>query len=272
MTLQPVQPHPLLAPYIHTFVVFESPAGHPLTSSRIIAPTGCAKIVLPYKNDLQASNERLLQKHPEGKIQFIGISDEPIVVSSPEQASGTVIIELTSQGARRFTHFAMQEVTNLIFPFDTLFEKEGNRLQEQIGNAGTVLKKIDLLQAFLIKKMAAPTSSESVVDYAVGLIEQQEGRISIRELERRTGYSARYLNLLFQEHVGLSPKTLASVNRFQHFYHLWAKNPAPDFFKKDLYDFYYDQSHMIREFKRFTGFTPVVYAETENEFGRIFHR
>jgi AraC-like DNA-binding protein len=38
--------------------------------------------------------------------------------------------------------------------------------------------------------------------------------MSIGELERHTGYSRRYLDRLFQQHVGLSPKVLAEIFRF----------------------------------------------------------
>jgi AraC-like DNA-binding protein len=33
---------------------------------------------------------------------------------------------------------------------------------------------------------------------------------------------------------------------------------------------YYDQSHFIKEFKRFTGLTPHQYQEIDNEFGKAF--
>jgi hypothetical protein len=39
----------------------------------------------------------------------------------------------------------------------------------------------------------------------------------------------------------------------------------------DLYDYYYDQAHFIKEFKRFTGYTPQRYAELGNEFGKAFY-
>lgn len=95
--------------------------------------------------------------------------------------------------------------------------------------------------------------------------------VSIKEIETQTGYSKRYLDMLFKEHVGVSPKRLASIARFQIFYELWAKGKSKTFFKDDLYTYYYDQSHFIKEFKRFTGFTPQRFAEINNEFGRIFY-
>ncbi len=60
MLLTPVIPLPQLAPFIQSCWIFESSFGNPLTSSRVIAPNGSVN-----------------QRHPEGRIQFIGNADEP---------------------------------------------------------------------------------------------------------------------------------------------------------------------------------------------------
>jgi hypothetical protein len=72
----------------------------------------------------------------------------------------------------------------------------------------------------------------------------------IKELERKTGYARRYLDLLFKHHVGLSPKVLAGIFRFQKFYQKWARGLSYDAFKEELYDYYYDRAHFSEEFKR----------------------
>ena len=74
------------------------------------------------------------------------------------------------------------------------------------------------------------------------------------------------------EKVGLSPKSLSSVIRFMQFYEQWAKNPGADFFKNDMYNYFYDQAHFIKEFKRFTGLSPLKFTKSENEFGRVFYK
>ena len=93
--------------------------------------------------------------------------------------------------------------------------------------------------------------------------------MAIKELERKTGYSRRYLDLLFGEHVGLSPKALAEIFRFQRFYRKCAKGLCYDVLKQELYDYYYDQAHFTKEFKRMTGYSPQKFTlEISNEFGR----
>ena len=97
--------------------------------------------------------------------------------------------------------------------------------------------------------------------------------MSIRDLERQTGYSRRYLDRLFQQHVGLSPKVLAEIFRFQRFYRKWAVGMSFDLLKTELYDHYYDQSHFTREFQRMTGHPPQKFMrEVSNEFGRRLAR
>ncbi len=49
------------------------------------------------------------------------------------------------------------------------------------------------------------------------------------------------------------------------------QHKSPTFFRNHWSAYYYDQSHFIKEFKRFTGFTPQHYTAIVNEFGRAFH-
>jgi AraC-like DNA-binding protein len=78
------------------------------------------------------------------------------------------------------------------------------------------------------------------------------------------------LDLLFNRHVGLSPKVLAAIYRFQKFYRKWAQGLTYDALKEELYDYYYDQAHFTKEFKRMTGYSPQKFTlQISNEFGRL---
>jgi AraC-like DNA-binding protein len=272
MFLKPVIPHPQLAPFIQSFWIFQSDLGHAATSSRVIAPNGCLKIVLPFENALFAESRSVQQQHKEGKIQFIGNADEPYVINTYARRTGTLIIELTPQGACRFAPFAMSDITNNIVPFTDVYGKEGACLEKQIGNTTGPEAKAALLQDFMVKKIREITPQQIITDYSVNAILKSNGCVRIKTLEKQTGYSKRYLDMLFQNHVGLSPKTLSSVTRFQYFHLLWAKNPSPGFYRNEVFKFYYDQAHFIKEFKRFSGQTPEQYAISDNELGRIFYR
>jgi AraC-like DNA-binding protein len=82
---------------------------------------------------------------------------------------------------------------------------------------------------------------------------------SINSIESgmNTGLSPRQLRRLFHFYIGESPKTFSRIARFQQ---LLRAKPSVQSLKSDkiFYDAgYYDQAHFIKEFKTFSGLTPV---------------
>ncbi|MFI5369910.1 MAG: helix-turn-helix domain-containing protein, partial [Spirochaetia bacterium] len=101
-------------------------------------------------------------------------------------------------------------------------------------------------------------------------IQARGGLITINELTEKMGYSQRYLAMKFDRFVGLGPKTLAEIVRFQNrFVHLTCYGSAER--SLDFDDDYYDQSHFTREFKRFSGLPPAAYLKASNEFLTLFY-
>ena len=74
-------------------------------------------------------------------------------------------------------------------------------------------------------------------------------------MEKKTGYSSRWLNMKFTDKIGASPKNLSSITRFKQYYQAVASKDENPFLK----NYYYDQADFIRTFKRFTGLTPTEF-------------
>ena len=86
---------------------------------------------------------------------------------------------------------------------------------------------------------------------------------NISNVASRYGISSRYLQKLFLRYTGLTPKLYNKINRFQRSLRLVSQNDLS--LTSIAYDCgYFDQSHFIREFKSFTGYTPSGYAEASS--------
>jgi methylphosphotriester-DNA--protein-cysteine methyltransferase len=140
-----------------------------------------------------------------------------------------------------------------------------------VASADNLGDKIRLLQEYLLHQFAQ-TRPDEIFEFCVREIERTQGCISIRQLEKSTGYSSRWLNLKFEERIGISPKALCAVIRFQAVYQALMRHPESILGGKAYYNFYYDQSHFIREFKRFTGSAPTRFQARLGEFGKIFQK
>lgn len=272
MRLQNIEPHPLLNRYIEKLWVFESNGRMPSGDMKLIVPNGCIKLVIPFRNGLSGKINEWHHLSKENSITLIGMTDVPSIVDVEDNSpSGTIGFQFSPIGAYRFFHISQSEIKNQIHPLTDILGNIAKALEEQICNAEGINGKINLLQQFLLKQLAH-RNGDDIFDFCIQKIALTKGRISIKELERETGFSSRWLNIKFQEKVGISPKNLSSIIRFQQFYQALTKSSENNFFKKEFYDYYYDQSHFIKDFKRFTGFPPTKFSLTENEFGKIFYK
>lgn len=260
-----------LKSYISSFWVYESTTGIPATDARLIVPNGTAKIIIPIENPLFAIVGQKTIESKEHHIYLAGLCENPTKITADVKKTVTLGMEVTPKGLYRFFNLSMHEMTNQLFTFEDLFGTWGAQLEDKLANSENIQEKIVLIQNTLIKLLNKNCKNYSLLDYTIDAINKSQGMISINELEKKTGYSRRYIDILFKEHIGMSPKLLSSIIRFQRFYQPWVQKELQTFIKDNLYTYYYDQSHFIKEFKRFTGFTPRKFSEINNEFGRLFY-
>lgn len=272
MRLQHFKPDQQLHGYVSKIWVFESSGRVPSDDMKLIVPNGMAKITIPFRNGVSGRNKETYNLSKESQITLIGICDTPAVVDVENDApSGNIGIEFSPLGAYRILQLRQSEIKNKIFLFEDVFGKPARQIQEIIANTESIPKKIKIIQAYLIK-LLMKSEPDLILNYCIEQIKASKGLISVNELESKTGYTSRWLYDKFIDKVGLSAKNLSSIVRFMQFYEQWAKKPDYDYTKDHMYQYFYDQAHFIKEFKRFTGLPPLRFTKSGNEFGRIFYK
>jgi len=261
----PVTPHPLLSPYIAKMYVFESSGRLPALDRKLIVPNANFKLTLTYRNGIVANIAGKPFIQSENKLSLTGLIDSPVILDPQEDTqTGTIIIEFNPLGAYRLFHLSYVEVKNQIVEMPDLIGNGAAELQSQLAEASALNLKLQLLQNFLIKQLekAAP---DPIYDYCINRISYSKGLITVAQLEKETGYSSRWLNAKFSEHLGTGPKNLAEIVRFKQFYQAFSSGANHQKLKEQIYHHYYDQSHFLRAFKRFTGTTPTELQNSLNE-------
>jgi AraC-like DNA-binding protein len=82
------------------------------------------------------------------------------------------------------------------------------------------------------------------------------GRARVSALAAELGCSPRYLTLQFREHLGMPPKIVARVLRFQHALKRLERDDGARFAEIAETCGYYDQAHLNRDFRQFAGSAP----------------
>ena len=258
-------PHPLLRPYVAKMCVFESSGRLPAEDRKLIVPNANLKLTLTYKNGIVAriAGKTFIQK--ENEVSLSGLIDSPVILDPEEDATtGTIIVEFNPLGAYKLFRFSYAGVKNQIVELQDIVGTKAKELQSKLTDAVAVNHKLEILQRFLINQLDCMVP-DPIYDHCVKRISDSRGLVSIARLEKETGYSARWLHSKFSEHLGTGPKNLAEIVRFKQFYEVFSTGVKLQNLKENIYGYYHDQSHFIRAFKRFTGFTPTDLQNSANE-------
>jgi AraC-like DNA-binding protein len=267
-----IEPHFLLKSYIEKMWVFESSGKMPVDDMKLVVPNGNIKLTVSYQNGIVAAVNGKTFASKEHDITLTGLIDVPVILDVEDDvATETIGIEFNPQGAYRFFHFTLNDIQNKIYSLSDVLGNVGKRLTEQIDNTTSAQQKIVLLQQFLLKQLSLQ-HEDLIFEYCIEKITASKGRITIKELEKKTGYSGRWLNIKFNDKLGVSPKNLSSIIRFSHCYQAFINQDKRSFSRNDFYEFYYDQSHFIKDFKRFTGLPPAKFEKQTNNFGERYYR
>lgn len=108
-----------------------------------------------------------------------------------------------------------------------------------------------------------------VIEAAVARVRASGGRVSVAELAHEAGLSTRQLERRFRERVGLGPKTFVRIVRFQRALAL-LRAPRARLAQVALRCGYYDQAHLVRDFRQFAEASPRRYVAGGHELAGHF--
>jgi AraC-like DNA-binding protein len=183
--------------------------------------------------------------------------------------TGCLGVEFYPFGAYALFKMPMNETVNDLLDINDFSPRWGREVNRTLESLNTIEKRVAFIQDRLVELISDEQVDNRIVKFCVDFLKVTDGLMTVSDLEKRSKYSRRYLEMLFRNHVGLSPKALAGIFRFQKFYRMWASGRSYDEVKDELYNHYHDQAHYAKEFKRMTGFSPQYFTnEVSNQFGR----
>ncbi len=137
---------------------------------------------------------------------------------------------------------------------------EGKNLEKVIKKIFTItnpLKQIELISWYLSGIVKAKSGlTDQKIQSAFNLIIEYEGKIPIKNVAEHLFITERTLQRGFLKYVGLSPKQFAKIIQFKPSLKQISNKTFPKLTEVGLENGYADQSHFIKNFKRFTGKTP----------------
>jgi transcriptional regulator GlxA family with amidase domain len=121
-----------------------------------------------------------------------------------------------------------------------------------------------LLETALLRQLAKPLAWHPAVAYALREFRGAD-RSPVAAVREQTGLSERRFIELFRQQVGLAPKLYCRVRRFQSAIRRIPIGRAVDWADVALACGYFDQAHLIHDFRAISGLSPGEYADLRTE-------
>lgn len=162
-------------------------------------------------------------------------------------------------------------LTNTCIDIDQMERKENYYLSEQLSETTSITEKINVLSSFLLSQISNNKLSDNrVMDFAMTQIMQSDGSITLSDLQQKIQLSERSLERKFKESLGISPKLFSRICRFQSSLKQLQNKGYDKLSDIAFENNYADQSHFIRSFKEFSGFSPYEYQKKSSELVENF--
>ena len=182
-----------------------------------------------------------------------------LVVEAPQRRVAVLGIKLTPAGAYAIFARSMRDITRLTVDVGDLVGAAARELSEECGTAASDEACVHAAIAWVDARLARGVRLDPAVEWMSGEIRRRGGAVSIAALRERTGWSKSRLASTFLHQVGVAPKQLARIARFNHL--LRRLHTESTHLSELAIDCgYYDQPHMNAEFKELSGLTPVEFA------------
>ena len=235
------KPGPALRGVVQRYCGYVERTAAPLR--RREAATGTVTVILSFGPPIRVDGER-------HRSFVAGLSETPSMTEHDGVQHG-VELNLTPPAARRLLGVPMHELAGRVVPLDDVLDR--GTLIEQLAEAGGWEARFALLDAELSRRLDATPPPHPAVHAAYARLAATRGAVPVGVLAEEIGWSRRHLAARFRDEVGVSPKALARLLRFEHALELLGSRGLAEV----AYDCgYYDQAHFNRDFREFAGATP----------------
>ena len=277
MKFQARAPNPELRSAVDCIWTLEANPDETAGAIEPVLPDGCPELVLQF-------GDRFERVYEDGRFErqsdlvFAGQLTSQVSLR-PTGTVATLGVRFRPGSAAALLHMPQHSLLGTTHGVDALDDRLARDLAAIRDRARSMDDAVDQVQQYLFIRMDLRWSDPGVLA-AVETIRRHGGQMAIDDLATRIGMTRRHLERRFDTFVGISPKRLARIVRFQRALRMLharperpgLQRPAGNGATTAIECGYADQPHFIREFTELAGCSPGAHLLRHAELSGFFTR
>ena len=205
---------------------------------------------------------RILERGSRGDVTVVGPRTRALL----KHAAGfayAVAIRIRPGWSRPVLGVPARALTDSFVPLEELWGPVAQDLMADLLRVGTERAALELMTRACVRRVqrTSEPSSARLARRAARLMEREALRVD--DVAERLGVTARHLRRAFAEHIGVGPKDYARSIRLQRVLHL--ARTSTDWARIAADAGYFDQAHLIADFRGLVGLTPGAFQRRAKE-------
>lgn len=148
---------------------------------------------------------------------------------------------------------------NPVVPFEYI-AKDNNFSIEEFFKYKSMQERIAFVETH-VQNSFTETNTPEILHKTLDYIRKIKGKSTVRNVANDVGVNYKWLERSFVKNVGLLPKEYIQLQRFIHAYHELVGSDDVDLMRIAISNGYYDSNHFLKDFKTYTGKTPLEYLK-----------
>ncbi|NJL19561.1 MAG: AraC family transcriptional regulator [Leptolyngbyaceae cyanobacterium SM1_3_5] len=197
-----------------------------------------------------------VQRSSTSGIMLCGAHSENFIICDTREIS-VMGIHFKPGGGTAFFDLPAGELHNELISLDELWKTRASELRDRLLQKSTSGAQFLVLEQFLMQMMRSP-NYHSAINFALQQFRQSVSP-TVSTVIEQTGFSFRHFNQLFRDQVGVTPKLFCRIQRFQKVLEMLSEKPTTAWMDIVFACGYFDQAHLIHDFRAFADCTPTQY-------------
>jgi len=211
----------------------------------------------PYQQEtLPHPNVHVVFEEGASQVNGVGTGRFTRVLSGKSQVFG---IKFKPGGFRPILGKPLSTITNRSLPARHLLGPPAEELETLVAQGSSEAALISAASCWLRSILPAPDPAIAEVDRLVANILEDPEILTVDELVNRTGVSKRSLQRMFRDYVGVPPKWVIRRYRLHELVGRLDAGVPLNWSQVALDLGYFDQAHLVNDFRSVTGYSPRQY-------------
>jgi methylphosphotriester-DNA--protein-cysteine methyltransferase len=255
-----------LAPWVECFWAVSDARPRTRREPDRVVPDGCPELILHLADPFTRKVGGRWVRQP--RVFLAGTLTRPWLLRAGTRVR-TLSVRFRPGGAAAVLGISLEGTADREVPLSTLAGPAAARaLLASVAAARTTERRFTSLADWVGRRASAAAAAQATP--VVDAIRRSRGQVRVDELARSLGWTPRRMQRAFAAELGIPPKTYARIVRLNAVLATLGEGDRAAAVDLALDAGYFDQAHLLRDFRELAGRTPRAGREADGRLARHF--